>query len=150
QDGDLFLPTRTIRVAIPEGTGEVRIEGVRGDAEPIPGLTLDPPQQETRHRGTASRPAATALTKREALQLKDKSGHTEPKGFTPPASPIHLGDVGYFRHQRFVEVIYTPVVSQPKRGEALFYGDLDVDIVVDGVEPDAISTDAAPVEPLFE
>ncbi|HZE88286.1 MAG TPA: hypothetical protein VE404_01995, partial [Verrucomicrobiae bacterium] len=90
------------------------------------------------------------LTKREARRLAAKGADPAPGDFAPPAEPIRLGDIGYFRDQRFVEVIYTPVVSPTGGGEALFFGKLDVDLVVDGVDSQSIADLPAPTDPLFE
>src|SRR6266850_5299400 len=151
RDGDIFLPTRTVRVAIPEGSGEVRLQGVRGDAQSIRGLKLDPPRKDDSGRsGSVPRPLASALTKGEAVRQRRAVARSEPKEFAPYADPIHLGDVGYFRDQRFVEVIYTPVVSAGEGEDALFYGALDLDIVVEGVAPGSISDEGAAADPLFE
>src|SRR5882724_2157757 len=85
RDGDIFLPTRTIRIAIPEGTGGVRITGTRGRPSPIPGLKLDPPAPASDRMGSRERPLATVLTKREARRLAAKGADPAPGDFAPPA-----------------------------------------------------------------
>jgi hypothetical protein len=58
--------------------------------------------------------------------------------------------VGYLRDQRFIEIVYTPVISPPGGGRALFHGQVDLDIVVEGVATGAISDTPAPADPFFE
>ncbi|HXI02803.1 MAG TPA: C25 family cysteine peptidase [Candidatus Saccharimonadales bacterium] len=54
------------------------------------------------------------------------------------------------REQRFAEIIYTPIVAPPGGGKAIFYSDIEVDLVVEGVEPGAISAVKPPADPYFE
>ncbi len=158
QEGDLYLPIKTIRIAIPESTGEVRLEALRADPVALDGLLLDEPAAPGRRIGTRrGRPQAPAGHEargrgRGGGRSPRGSGRPwkDPTGFAPPAEPIRLGDVGYLRDQRFVEISYTPVVAPEGGGEALFYGEVEVDIIVEGVPGAAVKGRPAPADPLFE
>lgn len=145
--GDVYLPIRTVRIAIPEGSGGVRLAGWHGTPRPVEGVDLAPPIDEARVRfGTA----AALRRARGSGSRAAAARSSEPEGFAPPGDPVRLGDVGYLRDQRFVEVIYTPVVSPRGGGQARFFGELDVDLVVEGVDPGAVSGEPAPPDPAFE
>ncbi len=142
--GAVYLPVRSIRIAIPDGEGTVRIKLLRSHPERLEGLSLDSPETEEAHWGTAPRRAGPGPASSRKVSAAGR------KGFVPPGIPIRMGDVGWLREQRFVEIIYTPVVAPRGGGQALFYGDVEVDVMVDGVAPEALSSDAAPEDPSFE
>lgn len=141
--GDVYLPVRTVRIAIPEGTGPVRLQAVKSRPESLPGLSLGAPLTGEEHYGTATKG-------RRAAGPEGARRAPGERGFIPPGRPVRMGDVGYLRDQRFVEVVYTPVVSPPGGGEALFHGEVDLDIVVEGVTKGAVADRPARRDPLFE
>lgn len=152
RQGDLYLPIKTIRIAIPESTGEVRLEALRADPVAIEGLLLDEPSAPGRRIGTRrGRPQAPDGHEARGRGPRGSGGPGKARAeFAPPAEPIRLGDVGYLRDQRFVEISYTPVVAPEGGGEALFYGEVEVDIIVEGVPPAAVKGTPASLDPLFE
>src|SRR5262249_45327807 len=113
REGDVYLPTRTIRVAIPEGAGRISIAGIHGAATEVPGVIPQAPSPTSGIQGSHPLPDAVSLTKAEARLRAPRAPDGEPREFAPAGEPIRLGDAGYFRDQKFVEVIYTPVVAPP-------------------------------------
>ncbi|HET9513496.1 MAG TPA: hypothetical protein VFO95_06160, partial [Gemmatimonadales bacterium] len=63
---------------------------------------------------------------------------TEPGIATPV---LRLGAIGYFRHQKFVEVIYTPIL--PAGTGAELFADVEAQLVVHGVDAGSLSAGAA-------
>ncbi|HZI94126.1 MAG TPA: C25 family cysteine peptidase, partial [Patescibacteria group bacterium] len=141
------LPVKVVRVAIPEGAN-VSLEPIRAERRLLKGLRLGPEKDSSRGRFESdSGPTATPGTGR--------TGKSSRTGFA--GGSVRLGQTGYFRFQRFVEVIYTPLV-RPSGQSALdadslpeaeqdptdasaptidleFYPEVEADLVVDGVDP---------------
>jgi hypothetical protein len=91
-EGGVYLPTRTVRIAIPEGEGSVRLQAVHSTPTRLRGLHLDsalprgapwgsPPPGRARPGGPG---AGAGLSARAAGDRR----------FIPPGEPVRIGDVG--------------------------------------------------------
>jgi hypothetical protein len=150
-EGGVYLPTRVVRIAIPEGEGSVRLQAVRSSPATLEALVLAAPAlapatfgSRTGERAAPRRPGGRSRASLAAPPSIPAGG-----GFVPPGEPIRIGDVGYLRDQRFVEVIYTPVVAPQGGGAALFHGEVEVDVVVEGLPPGSLDAGLS-TDPLFE
>src|SRR5262249_42270214 len=119
-------------------------------ATEVPGVFLEAPSPTSGIQGSHPVPDAVSLTKAEARLRAPRAPDGEPREFGPAGEPIRLGDTGYFRDQKFIEVIYTPAVAPPGGGQALFYGEVDVDLVVEGIAPGAVAEAPSGAEAGFE
>ncbi len=117
--GQVPLPVRVVRVAIPEGA-EVRLETLQAPKRTMRGLRLGPEEPSGRGRpGGGTGPTAAA-----GETLPPLEGY--PRFPLEPGSvPIRLGQTGYFRFQKFVEVIYTPVIPAVVQETGPFLTDVD-------------------------
>ncbi|HKB08715.1 MAG TPA: C25 family cysteine peptidase, partial [Candidatus Polarisedimenticolia bacterium] len=69
-----------------------------------------------------------------------------------PGPPVRLGKIGYLREQRFVEVLFTPVLYNPASGQARYVGEIQADVRFDtpaGASPHATKGSFRP-DPTFE
>jgi len=141
--GQVPLPVRVVRVAIPEGA-EVRLETIRAPKRTMRGLRLGPEESPGRGRpGDGAGPTA-ATGAGEAFPALEGYPRFP---LQPGSEPIRLGQSGYFRFQKFVEVIYTPVVpagwsaqdAGPLLTDVDFYPDVEANLVVTGVDPAVLS-----------
>lgn len=148
--GDVYLPIKTYRIAIPEGTGPVRIEAASGRSRPLAGVELAEPPPPGERLGTEARAPGRAARREKNLRAERREARGEVRPRAPTGDPVRLGDIGYLRDQRFVEVVYTPVVAPEGGGEALFYPEIELDLVVEGILPGAIGDEPAPADPRFE
>ncbi|MFQ5877154.1 MAG: C25 family cysteine peptidase [Acidobacteriota bacterium] len=165
--GEPELPLRILLVAIPEGSApELRIRRAASitiddlDLGPVPALRVT----DRKAIGAAGPPAAGAA--------RDPAGAGGPAGpselprplyrdaFIPdpevygrdadfPATPVRLGSVGYLREQRFVEVLFTPLLYNPGRRRARFYPEVEAEVIFNSPGPPARGV-AARAEGLFE
>jgi len=124
------VPMRIERVALPTtGTPVLRLGRVR--MRPLPPLSLESvpsPGNPASDRGPASDPegppvyphryrADAALEKSDAFY---------------PGEVARLGEVGYLRDQRYVELILTPLQVHPKSGTARIAEEIEVEIFLQG------------------
>lgn len=155
-EGQVPLPVKVLRVAIPDGA-QVSLESIRANRRLLRGLRLGP--VEARDAGASSaeagpiaEPAAGETDPHAAGSPDDGSGSTQ--GASTPV--LRLGQVGWFRSQKFVEILYTPAL--PGRADAAgardveFFSEVDASLVVEGVDWDAVSEGAfdAANDPHFE
>ncbi len=120
------LPVKVVRVAIPEG-GEVVLENIQTTERPLRGLRLGLAKRTGMGAVPGPGPTATPETGEAFSRVQ------------PATLPIRLGQVGWFRHQRFVEVVYTPVVlpgdavqrlSEGQPVDAQFHPEAEAQVVV--------------------
>jgi hypothetical protein len=45
-----------------------------------------------------------------------------------PTSPVRLGETGYMRRQKYVEIIFYPVIYYPAEQRALFFNEMDIEV----------------------
>jgi len=155
-EGQVPLPVKVLRVAIPDGA-QVSLESILANRRVLRGLRLGP--VEARDAGASSaeagpiaEPAAGETDPHAAGSPGEGSGSTQAE----PAPVLRLGQVGWFRSQRFVEILYTPAL--PGRPDAAgardveFFPEVDASLVVEGVDWDAVSEGAldAASDPYFE
>ncbi len=151
--GEPMLPLRRFLVAIPEGSVpglqvlSAPSEGLRGvDIAPVPRLRVR--DRKVDRRG------AEAFGDAAIESEEDFEGDAAIFGRDAefPGSPVRLGSIGYLREQRFVEVIYTPVLYNPGRREARYFPDIRAEVrfmLPEGREPSAAPPAFRP-DPLFE
>ena len=125
--GEPVLPLRLLLVAIPEGSvPELRILSgdpfvLAGlDLSPVPTLRiLDSPEpDEARGHGGRGEPARDHRRNRRVY---------DHDAFFPEV-PVRLGRVGYLRDQRFVEVLFSPLIYNPVRRQALFFPEVRAEV----------------------
>lgn len=137
--GQPMLPTRVLMVAIPEGSvPELRI--LSENSEPLGALDIAP---------SPGVRVAERLERPRGVGRKDRGhGRQEPEDavqdyeddFTAdatvyardeeiPAAAVRLGNTGYLREQRYVEVIYSPVLYNPARGRARLVNQVEAEVV---------------------
>ncbi|HKN46443.1 MAG TPA: C25 family peptidase propeptide domain-containing protein, partial [Candidatus Polarisedimenticolia bacterium] len=121
--GEPLLPLRIVLVAIPEGS-DPELEVVSASSRTIPGIAIAPvPRLRVRERLGEGQVAPRG--KPEAPSPLDDDfapdRHIYGRDAEFPASPVRLGAIGYLREQRYVEVLFTPVLYNPARREARFF-----------------------------
>jgi hypothetical protein len=119
------VPIKILLVAIPEGVTPA-LEIGRSDARPIAGYDAAPvPRVRVRDR-------AAADLEKEAMPefRRDPAVYGSHAWF--PEAPVRLGRIGYLREQRFVEVIYTPLLVSPAGRRAQFYAHVEAAVRLDG------------------
>lgn len=159
--GQPALPSRTVLVAIPEGsTPQLRVE--RAPYETLTDLDLAPvprvriPERIENARGAVRVPG----NHREAsdsgpadLQQYRREFVAAPGGWSGdrfhPAGPVRLGSIGYLRQQRFVEVIYTPLSYNPHRREGRLYRDITAQVMFE-IPAELQDVGAFRPDPFFE
>ncbi len=134
------LPVKVVRVAIPEGA-ELSLESLRAPRRLLTGIGLgpdSPPGVGTPGGGDGPSTGPSPGDRTGAL----------PEITDPPVEPLRLGQTGYVRFQRFVEVVYQPV--RPVRtadGTYEFFPEVEADLVVSGVDWDRVEEEAASLRP---
>src|SRR5260221_11120379 len=136
--GEPMLPIRIILAAIPEeGLPELRILGAR--SEVIPGVEIAPvPRARVLDREgerigvSPGRNGWSGHDGNDRGIVKDFRGAPGIFGRDAefPASPVRLGAVGFMREQRYVEVLFSPLLYNPARREIRYYPDVKVEVVV--------------------
>src|SRR5262245_60787561 len=123
--GEPMLPVKVLRVAIPEGSvPELRI--LRASPRRLGKLDIAPvPRVRIRDRGDDGRPDPHRPA--EGDFLPDPGTYGADREF--PEAPVRLGETGYLRQQLFVEVLFTPVTYNPVRREALYYAEVEAEVV---------------------
>ncbi|HET6277898.1 MAG TPA: C25 family peptidase propeptide domain-containing protein, partial [Candidatus Polarisedimenticolia bacterium] len=156
--GEPALPVRLFLVAIPEGgVPDLRIVRAaseslgRLDLAPVPRLRqADRGEADGGGQGTDQSPAAEQVRGAGSgpLQyLADPGIFNQDREF--PDAPVRLGKIGYLRQQRFVEVIFQPLVYNPVRREARLFHDMVVEIRF-GLPAGPIPASPARPDPHFE
>ncbi len=155
-EGQVPLPVKVLRVAIPDGA-QVSLESIQASRRVLRGLRLGP--VEARDAGASSAGAgpiaepAAGETDSDAVVGPETDSGTHQSARTPA---VRLGEVGWFRSQRFVEILYTPAVPGPSDAtgarDVEFFPSVDASIVVTGVDWDAVDGNAAGAahDPHFE
>jgi len=147
---------KVLRVAIPDGA-QVSLETIQAGRRVLKGLRLGPVEAtdagaSDAEAGPIAEPAA-GETIADAVTGTEESSRSLQDASTPA---IRLGQVGWFRSQRFVEILYTPAIPGPPDAtgarDVEFFPSVDASIVVDGVLWDAVRENAATAahDPHFE
>ena len=126
------VPMRIERIALPPtGTPMLRITHAR--MRPLPGLLLEsvPSAGNPRSdRGPASDPEGPPVYppryRADALLEKTEGDY--------PGEIATLGQVGFLRDQRYVELILTPLQVNPKSGVARIAEEIELEILLDQAE----------------
>ena len=159
--GRPMLPIRMVMVAIPEGSvPELRV--LSATSAPLGPMDVAPaPRVKVRER--LERPRGVARNDRDggggrndgSLQdyeddfATDEAVYGRDEEF--PASAVRLGSIGYLREQRYVEVLFSPVLYNPVRGAARLVRDVEAEVVFglrDG--PDSLERVPFEPDPIFE
>ncbi|OLD64403.1 MAG: hypothetical protein AUI47_06175 [Acidobacteria bacterium 13_1_40CM_2_68_5] len=157
--GEPMLPIKVLLVAIPEGaTPALRVLSARAEAlgpfdvAPVP--TLRVPERLEHPRGASRRDAASvrpagpgSIQEYDEDSVRDEKIYGRDADF--PAAPVRLGRTGYLREQRYVEVLYSPLVFNSARKWARFFPDVQVEILFGDAIAGAIVRPSRP-DPLFE
>src|SRR5262245_16179229 len=139
--GQAPLPVKVVRVAIPEGA-QVSLESIQAPRRVLKGLRLGSVEASGLGRpeveaGPTAAPAVSSPTGESPIEARPVHPSLLRDGSAFDGLPIHLGQTGYFRHQRFVDVIYTPLgrlagdeATTAGSEDLEFYPDVEADIVV--------------------
>src|SRR2546425_447926 len=143
--GEPMLPMRVLLVAIPEGSvPEIRILSARSarldrlDVAPVPHM---------RHRDRSEDGEARSWHSEFTADRKIFDRDAE-----IPLSPVRLGATRYLREQRFVEVLFTPVVYNPMRRRGRYFTDIRAEVLFTAPRGVDLSSGPRPFrpDPLFE
>ena len=153
------LPVKVVRVAIPEGAG-VSLESIRTPRRLLKGVRLGP--VEAQGQGWPGPEAGPTAAPESGESLAANSSRP-PRAGAGGDVPIRLGQIGYLRSQKFVEVLYTPLLPVTPDASARraatagpadleFYPEVEADLRVTGVDWDRVAREAAaaPSDPHFE
>jgi hypothetical protein len=133
--GEPKLPLKILLVAIPEGTlPELKILSAR--SEPLGSLEVAPvPRHPAADRVARGHGAPGAPDGFEEEFTPDPAIYDRDAEF--PDTPIRLGAIGYLREQRFVEVLYTPLLYDPHRRQGRYVPEVLAEVrfnLAEGVE----------------
>jgi hypothetical protein len=125
------VPIRIERIALP-ATGDPVLRILRSRMRPLPALRLETvpsPGNPRSDRGPDSDPEGPPVYPPRyrpdtALEKSDRSY---------PGDLATLGEVGYLRDQRYVELILTPLQVHPKSGTAQIAEEIELEIFLDGI-----------------
>jgi len=136
--GEPMLPIRVLLVAIPEeSVPELRI--VSSPSETLRGLDIAPvPRARVRDRARDGKELRHAGAPDGATDDRNEFG-PDPSIYGReaefPAAPVRLGAIGYLRAQRYVEVLYSPVLFDPSRRQARFFPKIRAEVRFSLSEP---------------
>ena len=159
-EGQVPLPVKVLRVAIPDGA-QVSLESIQASRRVLKGLRLGPaevPDAGASADAGASDAGAGPIAEPAAGETDSTGGPETDSGSrqTRPAPVLRLGQVGWFRSQKFVEILYTPALPGPSDEAGLrdveFFATVDASLVVTGVDWEAVAGNAAVAarDPHFE
>jgi hypothetical protein len=149
--GEPALPVRILLVAIPEGVTPA-LEIGPFDVRPISDFDPAPvPRVRVRDRGAKD-------VEREASPDFRRDPAVYGKSAWFPESPLRLGQIGYLREQRYVEVVFTPLQVDAAGRMGRFTSHVEATVRLDGAansQPgaSAVSPEGAPgfvPDPHFE
>lgn len=121
--GEPLLPLKLFRVAIPQGSEPV-LRILSADPVVLTGLDLAPVPTLRVLDSREDRSLSPRATSRD---LK-RNGRAYARDADVPEAPVRLGHTGYLRDQRFVEVLYSPLVYNPVRKQARFYPEVRAEV----------------------
>ena len=147
--GQPMLPTRVLMVAIPEGsTPELRMLSETSeplgalDIAPSPGVRVAERLERPRGVGRKDRGPGRPQSDDSAQDYEDDFTADETvyaRDEEIPAAAVRLGNTGYLREQRYVEVIYSPVLYNPARRRARLVNEVEAEVVFNVPEGSASS-----------
>jgi hypothetical protein len=129
------VPIRIVLVAIPEGVTPT-LEIGRSDVRSIADFDPAPvPRVRVRDRAAKEPELEATPEYRRATAIYGRAGWF-------PEAALSLGQIGYLREQRFVEVVFTPLQVDPAGRKARFTSHVEAVVHLDGT-PDGDAADAA-------
>jgi len=158
--GEPMLPLRVLRVAIPpDSVPELRILHTR--VKPLGSINVAPvPRARVQERLEHPRGGARGGTHRrgESLDVQEYDDEFVPddtvygRDQEYPAAPVRLGSIGYMREQRYVEVLYTPLLVNPATGATRYFPEVRAEVVFhpSGAPDRGATLRAFRPDPLFE
>jgi len=160
--GEPALPLRILMVAIPDGV-EPSLVVLEAESRELPGVRVAPvpsvritDREDTARALLGGADAGTGVARRvhaprpEAAApdfVRDPAVYGRDSFF--PESPLRLGQVGWMRDQRFVEVFYTPILYNGARGGARLFTRVEAEVRFDRPEG-AAGAEPARADPQFE
>ncbi|HEV8701850.1 MAG TPA: C25 family cysteine peptidase [Candidatus Polarisedimenticolia bacterium] len=159
--GQPMLPIKVLMVAIPEGSvPELRVlsapSELLGALDVAPAPRVRVPERLERPRGVGRKDRGQGHDRNDAALQDyedDFTADAEVDGRDEdfPAAVVRLGSIGYLREQRYVEVLFSPVLYNPVRGQARLVRELEADVVFD-LPDGSVPSGGGPFEPdpLFE
>ena len=110
------LPVRVVRVGVPAGASpELTI--LESDSAAGPAGRVGPVQ--------TWQPLLPGSDESVPVNVEDASVY-ESRDWYPAEAPVRLGEIGSLREQRYVEVIFTPVLASPGHANTLVYRSVTV------------------------
>ncbi|MEW5807147.1 MAG: C25 family cysteine peptidase [Acidobacteriota bacterium] len=146
------VPVKIFKAAIPENAA-VSLKIVNSRVEELKDLRIQP----VPHHSLKRRPE-------DAIE-KIQSGIESPEPDTVyrenveayasispyPLTPVSLGNTGYIRNQKYIEIIFYPVLYYPAERKALLFSEVEVDIAFEYLGETTTDTSLTyTVEPAFE
>ena len=141
--GEPALPMRQFLVAIPEGSvpqirilSDERVVLSGLDLQPVPTIRiLDQSEPEWVRQGDR-RPGAgrteggagSGDPEPQAARDLRRDRRVYDRDVDFPGEPVRLGQIGYLRDQRFVEVLFYPLAYNPVRHQARFHSKVRVEV----------------------
>src|SRR5207245_6671602 len=128
-----MLPLRVLRVAIPEGSVPEMVV-LEANGESLPSIEVAPvPRARASERLERPRGEARGGEARRDVQEYDDEfapdGAVYGRDQEFPAAPVRLGSIGYMREQKYVEVLYAPVLVNPVTGAARYFPEVRAEVV---------------------
>jgi len=154
--GEPMLPLKVLLVAIPEGSvPELEVLSTSSQefalrVAPVPRLRVrDREVLERLEPGARGAPGVRGAGGGQGTYddefAADARLYSRDQDF--PAAPLRLGKVGYMREQRFVEVLYSPLLYNPARGRVRFIPEVEARVRLTLPEGGGISTLVRPSRP---
>ncbi len=154
--GRPMLPVKVLMVAIPEGSvPELRI--LSAPSEPLGALDIAPaprvrvPERLERPRGVGGKSRGRGPDSQDYEEDFTADEGVYGRDEEIPAQAVQLGNTGYLREQRYVEVLFSPVLYNPARRHARFVREAQVEVLFN-LPARSGTFDSGPFEPdsLFE
>ena len=143
--GEPMLPLRVLLVAIPEGSVP-ELQVLWAPSETIDGVDLAPvPRLRVKDRLREREPGMTEPVFEPDARIFGRTAEF-------PASPLRLGGIGYLREQRYVEVLFTPLLYNPGRRQGRFFPEIRAQVALTWPGGRVPSSAAQPFrpDPFFE
>ena len=149
--GEPMLPLKVLMAAIPEGcVPELHVLHLESETlgpvpiTPVPALEVFDRRDHGRDAGDEGTEA-----RRTRQSFREAPGPWGRDAEFPDA-PIRLGQIGWLRDQRVVEIVLMPVIVHPRRGLGRSIRTMQAEVVCAGVSGVAPETTAAAADPFFE
>ncbi len=135
EEGNPLVPVKIFKAAIPENaTVSLRVVGSR--VEELKDVRIPPvPRYEVKRRPedigekTDFHGSDPDLSENDLIyKVHEKRPEVFGSPSPYPTSPVKLGKTGHMRDQKYIEIIFTPVLTYPAERRALFFSEVEVSV----------------------